>query len=1020
MNRNTLNFLIILLFLMPISVLESRESDKVKIPVLTERKSYSFSDSLLQLWNYEFQDTRLKNLRPHLFLDESGKLFIFSRKGFFAFDRHNLYELPKKSLFPGSDINYSLLDSNNWLWLISNNFDPYRPVFNIQFFNLDTYEQKSLDEFLGDQIFGAQIHSLYQLSSGEIIFSSSDNLIFLYDKKNLQLLDVDDEWVLKGITARDEMILWNTVEEQFALKKIDSGDEYELLTQYDFKKRVKECYVKEDYLLCLTGSELDEGIYTLSLSSDSRMWNYYSFPENIRFSYNPNHQHYIYSNDLNDFYQLSSNGIERFPLLETLVDNIKFLQPPNFIKSNQNFIFPTYEGISIGRVEDKKVCTALVDEFPVRLSSRGLKFLSENQLWVNSYSGLHILNYDLEKCSIETEKLNYSCSPRYTHNTILLPGGDKKLKYSKWISVVDRQTGNCTSIDINSHALTAIWNILPLSKEWYLFAAFKGLYISDLNSITPLAVLPGSSLNKSMKELPDFQNIEFFRLQFSADSNHIFATSSNGVFILQYQDGTPNELSDWTISEWLLPGMVIRDVMELDNGQLLIASQNDGMIWLSEDESRVILGKYNTSNALRNNFSHNILKDELNRIWLSTNHGLYIIDLEKNIWRMLGQFNGFSDNEFNYLSATESEGGLFAFGGINGVAIFDPLDFQIECTESYFYLTSVHDADGAVNRDNIQIEVKEEFSVNINTNVENLEFDFSGTAIDRFYCFYIRKAGSRDWVKINTDRTISTHYLSQGNHQYEIAGSLENGKLVINQQDININLQEGGWSPLWFVPLVFILPFLFLRLKNKGKKKQQTTIENESEAEVDIEEKEIVEEEIQTFQPLQSPNTFIFKEHQELKEVKNLNEFLSKFREKEILPIGIEEENIDFIDSLKKNVLESMNDENFSVELLAQLQTVSYRQLHRLLKEKAGLSPNKFISLIRIIEGRRILTEGWSKNVKEVNYQIGYNKPSHFSSLFKDVYGINPKKYQMQVAEFMEKIEEAIEKKDLDKSKKGD
>lgn len=115
-----------------------------------------------------------------------------------------------------------------------------------------------------------------------------------------------------------------------------------------------------------------------------------------------------------------------------------------------------------------------------------------------------------------------------------------------------------------------------------------------------------------------------------------------------------------------------------------------------------------------------------------------------------------------------------------------------------------------------------------------------------------------------------------------------------------------------------------------------------------------------------------------------------------------------------------MNDENFSVELLAQLQTVSYRQLHRLLKEKAGLSPNKFISLIRIIEGRRILTEGWSKNVKEVNYQIGYNKPSHFSSLFKDVYGINPKKYQMQVAEFMEKIEEAIEKKDLDKSKKGD
>lgn len=1018
MIKNSFCILIFFIFLIPLSILKSQnEAGDNYIPVITDLKSYRLGDSLLQLWNYEFRDTRIKNLRPHIFMDESGKLFLFSRKGFFTFDRHHLYELPQKNLFPTSDINQSFLDENNWLWLISNNFNPYRPVFSIQFFNVKTYEQKSFEEFFKGTILSkTRINSLHQLSTGELILSTSDEIVYLYHNRKLQQIDVDNEWVLKGVTKFDEMILWNTEKEQLAFKKIDHKAEYNLLPHLEIIEQIKECYIKNDYLLCLSGTDLEFGFYSLSLRDTSLNWTYHDFPKNIRFSYNSNHQHYIHTNDLKNFHQITGKGIKKSLILEIIVNNFNFLQSPNLVNAGASYILSSYDGIIIARISKKKVCTALVDESPKKLSSRGLKF-QNNHLLVSSYSGFHTVDYDHKNCFKGIEKLIYPCSPRYTHQSIFLPDQNKLIKYSNIISIIDKNTGDCSIIDIHPIGFHMIWDMVPISDEWYLLATFNGLYLSDLNSFYSLPIEFFEKSDNSNREI-NLKNIEFFRLKYSIDSSHIFAASSMGLLVIKTKDTIINESSNWTISEWIYPNKIIRDVLELENGQLLLASANNGMLWIDNKKERSLIAEYNSSNILKNDFSHNILKDDLNRIWLSTNHGLYIIDLEKNIWRMLGQFNGFPDDEFNYLAAAKSEEGLFAFGGINGIAIFDPIEFNIVCSQSLLYLVSIEDDGQKITSfTNKKIDSTGEFSARINKNAKEVKFNFSGTSMNKFNNFLIRKSGNRNWIKISNSKIIPTKYLSSGKNEYEIAGLLKDGKIVLSHQKIYLNLQEGSWSAVWFLPLVLILPLLIIGFK---KEKLLTKSKPSQLVEKHVEEKEFPDQKIDVFQPLKSSDTLIFEEHSELREVQELTQFLSGFREKEILPIKVEEQNIEFINSLKQNILESLGNDIIYAEHLAQLQTVSYRQLHRMLKEKTGLSPNKFISLVRVIEGRKILTTDWKRNIKEVNYYLGYNKPSHFSSLFKEVYGINPKKYQMKVSEYMEKIEEAIKQSGSYKSEKSD
>lgn len=62
-------------------------------------------------------------------------------------------------------------------------------------------------------------------------------------------------------------------------------------------------------------------------------------------------------------------------------------------------------------------------------------------------------------------------------------------------------------------------------------------------------------------------------------------------------------------------------------------------------------------------------------------------------------------------------------------------------------------------------------------------------------------------------------------------------------------------------------------------------------------------------------------------------------------------------------------------------------------KKIMGVSPNEYLKNLKLFEAKKRLKE---KSVTEVAYDLGYENISHFINLFKEKFGMTPKKYMLQ------------------------
>lgn len=71
---------------------------------------------------------------------------------------------------------------------------------------------------------------------------------------------------------------------------------------------------------------------------------------------------------------------------------------------------------------------------------------------------------------------------------------------------------------------------------------------------------------------------------------------------------------------------------------------------------------------------------------------------------------------------------------------------------------------------------------------------------------------------------------------------------------------------------------------------------------------------------------------------------------------------------------------------------VSLRQLQRIFKEELDITPNTFVTTLKMEEAS-ILLKTSDKNVSEVAYAIGFSDPAYFTKVFKKYFGKSPKEY---------------------------
>ncbi|GAB5409528.1 MAG: two-component regulator propeller domain-containing protein [Balneolaceae bacterium] len=96
-----------------------------------------------------------------------------------------------------------------------------------------------------------------------------------------------------------------------------------------------------------------------------------------------------------------------------------------------------------------------------------------------------------------------------------------------------------------------------------------------------------------------------------------------------------------------------------------------------------------------------------------------------------------------------------------------------------------------------------------------------------------------------------------------------------------------------------------------------------------------------------------------------------------------------FIEEIRDLILEGMDDEDFSVEELAQQALTSRRTLHNRIKKITGKSASDLIREIRLERAYQLL-KAEAGTISEIAYSVGFKSIAHFSRVFKEQFKLNP------------------------------
>ena len=103
-----------------------------------------------------------------------------------------------------------------------------------------------------------------------------------------------------------------------------------------------------------------------------------------------------------------------------------------------------------------------------------------------------------------------------------------------------------------------------------------------------------------------------------------------------------------------------------------------------------------------------------------------------------------------------------------------------------------------------------------------------------------------------------------------------------------------------------------------------------------------------------------------------------------------------FMKRVMEIVNKNISNSEFNITQMVDEVGMSRTQLHRKLKELTGFSAARFMQNIRMQQAMKLLKEK-RVNVSQIAYSVGFSSQTHFSTTFKQYYGISPTEYIRQI-----------------------
>lgn len=101
-------------------------------------------------------------------------------------------------------------------------------------------------------------------------------------------------------------------------------------------------------------------------------------------------------------------------------------------------------------------------------------------------------------------------------------------------------------------------------------------------------------------------------------------------------------------------------------------------------------------------------------------------------------------------------------------------------------------------------------------------------------------------------------------------------------------------------------------------------------------------------------------------------------------------ENTDWVLELKQFIVENSEDPKLNQIEIAEHFNISKSTFYRKVKMETGLTPNRFITEVKLLHARNIVEQNTDISLKELSLKVGFLHTSYFATQYKNRFGVHP------------------------------
>lgn len=380
---------------------------------------------------------------------------------------------------------------------------------------------------------------------------------------------------------------------------------------------------------------------------------------------------------------------------------------------------------------------------------------------------------------------------------------------------------------------------------------------------------------------PEFSN-NGIRCLYNYKKQNLLLGTVNGIFIFDKENEKIHKV--FPLSEKQNSFKSVKSIFIDYQNRYWVATDGGGIVIL--DTNFNLIKNFNTNNGLNNNVVYGILPESKNIFWISTNNGICKIQWnDKNIYENsplithnYDEMNGLQSNEFNTAAFLLLKDGEMAFGGLNGINIFNPKEILNNEIKPTVYFTEFKIFENAYTSDT-SISFLNNIYLKHYENSISITFNSIGFSLTDKVNYKYRLLGyEKKWVYSSNRNYVSYTNLPSGEYKFEVLAMNYDGIWSDDPKTLIIHIATPYYNTWWFYSLIGLtistLLYSIIQYRTKlNKEKEQIKLRFTKElAEVEMKALRAQINPHFLFNSLNSINSFILKN-----DTQNASKYLIKF-----------------------------------------------------------------------------------------------------------------------------------------------